>query len=83
MKKGLHAHVDVLMKPYTFGKEDPLMLDPSLSDSDYTDISDEEEDIEVQIKRLNDRANALSVTPVPIKMKEKEDKKNEKNPPRS
>ena len=62
------------MKPYTFGKEDPLMLDPSLSDSDYTDISDEEEELEVQLKRLNDRDNTPSATQVP-----KQEKKNGKN----
>ena len=74
VKKGLHSHVDVLMKPYTFGKEDPLMLDPSLSDSDYTDISDEEEEMEDQLKRLNDRDNTPSATQVP-----KQEKKNGKN----
>ena len=72
VKKGLHSHVDILMKPYTFGKEDPAVLNPSLI---VPDAETEEE----QTEELSNEEESEQIEEVPAQKQEANTSSSKKN----
>jgi len=82
VKKGLHSHVDILMKPYTFGKEDPAVLDPSLivpdvetEEEQTEEYSNEEENEQIEQVAVQNRQGAFTTKKNKNSSKTKKNKK--------